>query len=111
MKKAELKARRPVVYHIMRQGRRHVAAASTLVLRPEGLRVELDPEVVGQRGIFLPIEAAKLRTLDEEGWIYGYADVVDRRGPTPRRRRMQLRPPRSPGRRASDKHMRHREAR
>jgi hypothetical protein len=96
-------ARRPVVYHIMLAGRRHVTAASQLIPADRGPAVELDPTIVGGHGVILAIEARKLRTLDEEGWVYAYPEVLDRRGPEPRRRRVQRAPERSIGRRASDK--------
>lgn len=94
--------RRPVVYHIIAQGRRQVSAASTLVVREGRVAVELDPAMVHAKGVFVQIDAAKLRKLDEEGWVYGYPERVDRRQPAPRRRLYQAEPARSPGRRASD---------
>ena len=98
------RARRPVVYHIMIAGRRHVTAASQLVPDGSGPAVELDPTIVGCHGVILPIEGRKLRTLDEDGWVYAYPDVLDRRDPQPRRRRHQQRTPvRGMGRRASDR--------
>lgn len=98
------RARRPVVYHIMLAGRRHVTAASQLVPDGRGPAVELDPTIVCAQGVILPIEGRKLRTLDEEGWVYAYPDVLDRRDPEPRRRRHQQRtPPRGVGRRSSDR--------
>jgi hypothetical protein len=97
------RARRPVVYHIMLAGRRHVTAASALVPDDRGPAVELDPSIVGGHGVILPIEPRKLRTLDEEGWVYAYPEVLDRRKPELRRTRVQRAPERSIGRRASDK--------
>ena len=94
--------RRPVVYHIIGQGRRQVSAASTLVVRCGRIAVELDPEMVHARGVFVEIDPAKLRKLDEEGWVYGYPECVDRRQAQPRRRHYQAEPKRTPGRRASD---------
>jgi hypothetical protein len=92
-----------VVYHIMLAGRRHVTAASLLVPDGSGPAVELDPSIVRSHGVILPIEGRKLRTLDEEGWVYAYPDVLDRRGPDPRRRmHHQRHPARSSGRRTSD---------
>src|SRR3954466_7833388 len=88
-----LRARRPVVYHIMLAGRRHVTAASELVPDGGGPAVELDPTVVGSPGVVLPIEARKLRTLDEEGWVYAYPEVLDRRTPEPRRKHQQQKAP------------------
>lgn len=85
-------------------GRRHVTAASQLVPADRGPAVELDPSIVGSHGVILPIEARKLRTLDEEGWVYAYPDVLDRRGTEPRRLHQHQRlPVRGTGRRASDK--------
>lgn len=98
--------RRSVVYHIMLSGRRHVAAASTLVMQGPRVAVQLDPDIVGREDVFLEIDPRKLRPLDEEGWVYGYPELVDRRHPEPRRTRHQAMPPRSPGRRASDKEAR-----
>jgi len=95
-------SRRPKVYHIIGSGRRHVAAASDLVTRGSRVAVELDPDIVHSKGIFVEIDPAKLRKLDEEGLVYGYPERVDRRQPAPRRRHYQAEPARSPGRRASD---------
>jgi len=94
--------RRPVVYHIISAGRKQVSAASTLVVREGRIAVELDPEVVHAKGVFVELDPAKLRKLDEEGWVYGYPERVDRRQPQPRRRHYQAEPKRNPGRRASD---------
>lgn len=94
--------RRPKVYHIIGSGRRHVAAASELVTRGSRVAVELDPEIVHSKGVFVEINPAKLRKLDEEGWVYGYPERVDRRQAQARRRQYQAEPKRSPGRRASD---------
>jgi hypothetical protein len=92
-----------VVYHIMLAGRRHVTAASLLVPDGSGPAVELDPSIVRSHGVILPIEGSKLRTLDEEGWVYAYPNVLDRRRQEPRRLRQQQRmPARGSGRRASD---------
>ena len=95
--------RRPKVYHIIGSGRRHVAAASDLVAREGRVAVELDPDVVKSKGVFVEIDPQKLRTLDEEGWVFGYPERVDRRTGTPRRRQHQASPPRGPGRRATDR--------
>jgi hypothetical protein len=94
--------RRPKVYHIIGSGRRHVAAASDLVTRGSRVAVELDPDIVHSKGVFVEIDPGKLRRLDEEGWVFGYPERVDRRQPQPRRRHYQAEPKRSPGRRASD---------
>lgn len=85
----------------MREGRTHAAAASTLACQP-GLAVEIDPDVICRRGVLMPVNAAKLQSLDEEGWIYGYAEVLDPRAAGARRGRMRPRPPASAGRRATD---------
>ncbi len=106
MKQSSLRARRPVVYHIMLAGRRHVTAASQLVPDGGGPAVELDPTIVCSSGVVLPIEARKLRTLDEEGWVYAYPDLLDRRRVEPRRTSQQQQKaprPRTAGRRSSDK--------
>lgn len=94
--------RRPKVYHIIGSGRRHVAAASELVARGARVAVELDPDIVHTKGVFVEIDPEKLRRLDEEGWVYGYPERVDRRQLQPRRRHYQADPPRGPGRRATD---------
>src|SRR3954471_16362499 len=95
-------ARRPVVYHIMLAGRRHVTAASLLVPDGAGPAVELDPSIVHSHGVILPIEGRKLRTLDEEGWVYAYRDGLARRRQDPRRRpHHQRTPARGSGRRAA----------
>lgn len=94
--------RRPKVYHIIGSGRRHVAAASELVTRGARIAVELDPDIVHSKGIFVEIDPRKLRKLDDEGWLYGYPERVDRRQALPRRRHYQADPPRTPGRRATD---------
>src|SRR5205085_11305390 len=64
--------RKPVVYHIISEGRRQVSAASTLVVRAGRIAVELDPEMVKAKGVFVEIDPAKLRKLDEEGFVFGY---------------------------------------
>lgn len=96
--------RRPVVYHIITAGRRQVSAASELVRREGRIAVELDPDVVHAKGVFVEIDPERLRKLDEEGWVFGYPELVDRRAPSPRRHdgpasRMQ-------GRRATDREIR-----
>jgi len=102
MAKAGEAARKPVVYHVMLSGRRHVAAASNLATRGARVGIELDPEVVGSRGVFVEVDPGKLRPLDEEGWVYGYPELADRRSLRPRRQRYQAGPPRRPGRRSTD---------
>ena len=94
--------RRPVVYHIIAAGRRHVSAASGLVIREGRVAVELDPEIVKAKGVFVEIDPGRLRKLDDEGWVFGYPELVDRRDSRPRRRNYQASPPRSPGRRTAD---------
>lgn len=100
--------RRPVVYHIISEGQRQVSAASGLVLREGRVAVELDPEIVKSKGVFVEIDPEKLRTLDEQGWVFGYPELVDRRRTHPRRRIYSAHPPRSPGRRAIDSSTRRR---
>jgi hypothetical protein len=102
--------RRPVVYHIIAEGRRHVSAASGLVMREGRVAVELDPEIVKSKGVFVEIDPARLRKLDEEGWVFGYPELVDRRRPHTRRQKYAPSPPRSPGRRAADSGTRRRKA-
>ena len=96
--------RRPVVYHIISAGGRQVSAASELVNREGRIAVELDPEMVKAKGVFVEIDPRKLRTLDEEGWVFGYPELVDRR--RARARRTKAAPSRSSGRRASDHQVR-----
>jgi hypothetical protein len=76
---------RPVVYHIINAGRKQVSAASALVVREGRIAVELDPEVVRAKGVFVELDPAKLRKLDEEGRVFGYPELLDRRR-TPSRR-------------------------
>jgi hypothetical protein len=95
--------RRPVVYHIIHAGKRHVSAASGLVLREGRVAVELDPEIVKAKGVFVEIDPAKLRRLDEDGWVFGYPELVDRRARQVRRQHSSAHPPRNPGRRALDR--------
>ena len=103
MAQSEVPVRRPLVYHIMLAGRRHVAAASTLVMNGPRIALQLDPEVVKRHDVFLEIDPRKLRPLDEEGWIYGYPELADRRSSRPRRQQhLAAKPARNPGRRASD---------
>ena len=96
--------RRPIVYHIITAGIRQVSAASELVNRGGRIAVELDPDMVKAKGVFVEIDPRKLRTLDEEGWVFGYPELVDRRRPNGRRKRAA--PSRSQGRRASDREIR-----
>jgi hypothetical protein len=96
--------RRPRVYHIINAGRRQVSAASDLVVREGRIAVELDPEIVHARGVFVEIDPAKLRKLDEEGAVFGYPELIDRRRPKPRRRKDRSASAR--GRRGSDREAR-----
>jgi hypothetical protein len=98
--------RKPVVYHIISEGRRQVSAASTLVVRAGRVAVELDPEMVKARGVFVEIDPAKLRKLDEEGLVFGYPELVDRRGTSSRRRRERYSGAPSSGRRKVDRETR-----
>ena len=94
--------RRPVVYHIIAQGRRQVSAASTLVVREGRVAVELDPAMVHAKGVFVQIDPAKLRKLDDDGWVYGYPELVDRRRRPSRRGRERYSAAPSRGRRRAD---------
>ena len=96
--------RRPVVYHIISAGRRQVSAASELVNREGRVAVELDPQIVKSRGVFVEIDPHKLRKLDEEGWVFGYPELVDRRHLEPRRHDGP--PSRGRGRRVTDREIR-----
>lgn len=98
--------RRPLVYHIIASGRRHIATASQLVTQGTRVAVELDPDIVGARGVFVEIDPRKLRKLDDEGTVFGYPEHVDRRRSSPRRLHYQADPPRGPGRRATDRTVR-----
>jgi len=96
-------SRRPRVYHIIAAGRRQVSAVSDLVEREGRVAVELDPQVVGAKGVFVEIDPAKLRRLDEDGVVFGYPELLDRRQPTPRRHKDR---PAERGRRATDRETR-----
>jgi hypothetical protein len=98
--------RKPVVYHIIAQGRRQVSAASALVVREGRIAVELDPAMVQAKGVFVEIDPAKLRKLDDEGWVYGYPELVDRRRRASRRRRERYSAAPSAGRRKVDRETR-----
>jgi hypothetical protein len=100
--------RKPVVYHIIQEGRRQVSAASTLVLREGRIAVELDPRMVHASGVFVEIDPKKLRTLADDGYVFGYPELVDRRQMAARRRKHSTNPARGPGRRASDQGQRER---
>ena len=98
--------RKPVVYHIISEGRRQVSAASTLVVRSGRVAVELDPEMVKARGVFVEIDPAKLRKLDEDGLVFGYPELVDRRRTPSRRRRERYAGAPTSGRRKADRETR-----
>ena len=98
--------RKPVVYHIISEGRRQVSAASTLVVRAGRVAVELDPQMVKAKGVFVEIDPAKLRKLDEDGWVFGYPELVDRRRTRSRRRRERYSDAPSSGRRKVDRETR-----
>lgn len=99
-------SRRPVVYHIIRAGRKQVSAASSLVVREGRIAVELDPEVVHAKGVFVELDPAKLRKLDEEGSVYGYPELLDRRRTPSRRRRERYSSAQERGRRQADRETR-----
>ena len=99
-------SRRPVVYHIISTGRRQVSTASELVVRGGRVAVELDPEVVHAKGVFVELDPGKLRRLDEEGWVFGYPELLDRRRVPSRRRRERYAEPPSRGRRKADRETR-----
>ena len=96
--------RRPLVYHIISAGRRQVSAASDLVMREGRIAVELDPEIVKAKGVFVEIDPRKLRRLDDDGWVFGYPELVDRRNV--KSRRTKAPPSRNRGRRATDREVR-----
>ena len=98
--------RKPVVYHIISEGRRQVSAASTLVVRSGRVAVELDPQMVKARGVFVEIDPAKLRKLDEDGFVFGYPELVDRRRTPSRRRRERYSSAPNSGRRKVDRETR-----
>jgi len=94
--------RRPVVYHIIGAGRKQVSAASALVVREGRIAVELDPDMVHARGVFVELDPAKLRKLDEEGRVYGYPELLDRRRTPSRRGRERYSSEPERGRRRAD---------
>lgn len=95
--------RRPVVYHIISAGRKQVSTASILVVREGRIAVELDPDVVQARGVFVELDPAKLRKLDEEGAVFGYPELLDRRRIASRRRRERYSSMPARGRRKADR--------
>lgn len=99
-------SRRPVVYHIISAGRKQVSTASTLVVREGRIAVELDPDVVHARGVFVELDPAKLCKLDEEGAVYGYPELLDRRRIPSRRRRERYSSTPARGRRKADRETR-----
>lgn len=94
--------RRPVVYHIISAGRKQVSTASTLVVRQGRIAVELDPDVVHARGVFVELDPAKLCKLDEEGSVFGYPELLDRRRIPSRRHRERYSSTPARGRRQAD---------
>ncbi|HET7365387.1 MAG TPA: hypothetical protein VFJ70_17605 [Burkholderiales bacterium] len=80
--------RPPVVYHIISAGRKQVSTASALVVREGRIAVELDPDVVHAKGVFVELDPAKLCKLDDEGSVFGYPELLDRRR-TPSRRQTE----------------------
>jgi hypothetical protein len=98
--------RRPVVYHIISAGRKQVSTASTLVVREGRIAVELDPGVVHARGVFVELDPAKLCKLDEEGSLFGYPELLDRRRTPPRRHRERYSSAPARGRRQTDRETR-----
>ena len=95
--------RRPVVYHIISAGRKQVSTASTLVVREGRIAVELDPDAVHARGVFVELDPAKLCKLDEEGAVYGYPELLDRRRIPSRRHRERYSSAPARGRRKADR--------
>ena len=98
--------RRPVVYHIISAGRKQVSTASTLVVREGRIAVELDPEVVHAKGVFVELDPAKLCKLDEEGSVFGYPELLDRRRTPSRRHRERYSSASARGRRKADRETR-----
>lgn len=98
--------RRPVVYHIISAGGRQVSTASALVEREGRVAVELDPDVVHAKGVFVELDPAKLRKLDEEGSVFGYPELLDRRRKPSRRRRERYSSAPARGRRQADREIR-----
>jgi hypothetical protein len=97
---------RPVVYHIINAGRKQVSAASALVVREGRIAVELDPEVVRAKGVFVELDPAKLRKLDEEGRVFGYPELLDRRRIPSRRSKERYSSTPARGRRKVDRETR-----
>ena len=98
--------RRPVVYHIISAGRKQVSTASTLVVLEGRIAVELDPDVVHARGVFVELDPAKLRKLDEEGAVFGYPELLDRRRTATRRHKERYASKQERGRRQADRETR-----
>jgi len=97
---------RPVVYHIIAAGRRQVSTSSALVMREGRIAVELDPGVVHAKGVFVELDPAKLHKLDEEGRVFGYPELLDRRCTAARRRRERYSSAPARGRRQADRETR-----
>ena len=98
--------RRPVVYHIISAGRKQVSTASTLVVHEGRIAVELDPDVVHARGVFVELDPAKLCKLDEEGSVFGYPELLDRRRTPSRRHKERYSSGQERGRRQADRETR-----
>lgn len=98
--------RRPVVYHIISAGRKQVSTASMLVVRGGRIAVELDPDVVHARGVFVELDPAKLCKLDEEGSVFGYPELLDRRRTPSRRHKERYSSGQERGRRQADREAR-----
>jgi len=71
-------------------------------VREGRVAVELDPAMVHAKGVFVQIDPAKLRKLDDDGWVYGYPELVDRRRRPSRRGRERYSAAPSRGRRRAD---------
>ena len=95
--------RRPVVYHIISAGRKQVSTASALVVREGRIAVELDPDVVHAKGVFVELDPAKLCRLDEEGSVFGYPELLDRRRVASRRHKERYSSTPARGRRKADR--------
>jgi hypothetical protein len=83
--------RRATVYHVMLARHGQITAASRLVPAASGPGLELDPVVVGSRGVVIPLDPGKLIELDDEGWTYGCPEILDRRNGEDRRHVSRLR--------------------
>lgn len=81
----------PTVYHVMLARHGQTTAASRLVPRASGPGLELDPAVVGEPGVVIPLDPRKLFELDDEGWTYACPEILDRRNGEDRRHVSRLR--------------------